>query len=215
MRIPAVLFLSLFFVNSSNALVLCAANGGVANQVTEGATVVVRTSCLVNETVVTPFTLSSSDFSETINRDKTSVIGGNSTSTVGENRTETVGRDESIIVGGKRSEIVGGQSELQIGASRVEEIGVNHTLQVDKDETLVIGGNSRTEIAGTSQQVITKEQSLSAKRISLTAADQIMLKTGKAMIVMKKNGDVTITGVTINVKGSGNVVIKGSKVSDN
>ncbi len=215
MRIPAVLFLSLFFVNSSHALVLCAASGGVANQITEGATVVVRTSCLGNETIVTPFTLSSSDFSETINRDKTSVIGGNLTSTVGKNRTETVGQDESIVIGVNRSEVIGGQSELQIGASRVEEIGVNHTLQVEKDELVVVGGNSRTEIKGTSQQVIAKDQSLTAKRISLTAADQIMLKTGRAMIMMKKNGDVTITGVTINVKGSGNVVIKGSKVSEN
>jgi len=49
----------------------------------------------------------------------------------------------------------------------------------------------------------------------MEADDQITLKTGSATIVMKKNGDITISGANINVKGSGNVVVKGSKITNN
>ena len=49
----------------------------------------------------------------------------------------------------------------------------------------------------------------------IDAGDQITLKTGKASIVMKKNGDIVIKGKKITTKGSGDVVIKGSKVGIN
>jgi len=56
---------------------------------------------------------------------------------------------------------------------------------------------------------------LRAQTITMTADDQITIKTGSASIVMKSNGDITISGGNINVKGSGNVVVKGSKVTNN
>ena len=54
-----------------------------------------------------------------------------------------------------------------------------------------------------------------AKKIQFVADDEITIKTGKAMIVMKKNGDITIKGKKINVKGSGDVIVKGSKIKEN
>ena len=56
---------------------------------------------------------------------------------------------------------------------------------------------------------------LKAKKIQITADDEISLKTGDAEIVMKKNGDITIKGKKINVKGSGDVIVKGSKIAEN
>ena len=32
---------------------------------------------------------------------------------------------------------------------------------------------------------------------------------------MKKNGDITINGKTINIKGSGNIVMKAKKILEN
>jgi type VI secretion system secreted protein VgrG len=54
-------------------------------------------------------------------------------------------------------------------------------------------------------------------------ADAIIIKTGDAVIEMKKNGDITIKGKNltfegsgkVNIKASSDVVIKGSKVSQN
>ena len=45
--------------------------------------------------------------------------------------------------------------------------------------------------------------------------DQIIIKCGKASITMKKNGDIIIKGKTINVKGSGNIVMKAKKILEN
>ena len=81
------------------------------------------------------------------------------------------------------------------------------TISVDKDLKETVNGKYT--------EAVTKEYGLKAKTITMQADDQITLKTGSAQIVMKKNGDITISGKNINVKGSGNVVLKGSKVSAN
>jgi type VI secretion system secreted protein VgrG len=55
------------------------------------------------------------------------------------------------------------------------------------------------------------------------AGDEITIKTGSASIVMKKDGTITIKGKDITIQGSGkvnvkassDVVIKGSKVTQN
>ena len=47
------------------------------------------------------------------------------------------------------------------------------------------------------------------------AADELTLKCGSATIVLKKSGDITIKGAKITVNGSGDVVIKGSKIGNN
>jgi type VI secretion system secreted protein VgrG len=51
-----------------------------------------------------------------------------------------------------------------------------------------------------------------SKKITIEAGDQITIKTGKAKITMEKNGDITIEGKEINLKGSGNIVMKGKKI---
>ena len=57
----------------------------------------------------------------------------------------------------------------------------------------------------------------------LDAGDEITIKTGSASITMKKDGTITIKGKDITINGSGkinvkassDVVIKGSKVTQN
>jgi len=49
----------------------------------------------------------------------------------------------------------------------------------------------------------------------MVAKDEISLKTGKASILLKKNGDITISGKKINIKGSSDVILKGSKIKEN
>jgi type VI secretion system secreted protein VgrG len=61
------------------------------------------------------------------------------------------------------------------------------------------------------------------KKYLLDAGDEITIKTGSASITMKKDGTITIKGKDItldgsgkiNVKASSDVVIKGSKVTQN
>lgn len=54
-----------------------------------------------------------------------------------------------------------------------------------------------------------------AKKLILTAEDIVVIKSGAASIELRKDGTVRFTGSTINVKGSENVTVKGSKVFGN
>lgn len=53
------------------------------------------------------------------------------------------------------------------------------------------------------------------KKGMIDIKDQLTIKVGKASIIVKKNGDITINGKNLNMKGSGNVVIKGKKIMGN
>jgi type VI secretion system secreted protein VgrG len=71
------------------------------------------------------------------------------------------------------------------------------------------------DVGGDYAEETGKARTLSAKTVRIEAADEITLKTGKAQISMKKNGDIVISGKKINIKGSSRVVIKGKKVVEN
>ena len=53
------------------------------------------------------------------------------------------------------------------------------------------------------------------KKATINASDQLTVHVGKAKIILKKNGDISIDGKKINIKGSGPIKIKGSKVDIN
>ena len=81
--------------------------------------------------------------------------------------------------------------------------------------SIIVEKDLQETVNGKYIEAVTKEYGLKAKTIVLEADKQITFKTGSAQIVMKSNGDITISGKNINVKGSGNVVLKGSKVLAN
>jgi len=68
-------------------------------------------------------------------------------------------------------------------------------------------------------QITTAQQ----KKILLQAYDEIVIKTGDASITMKKDGSIIIKGSNIqiegtkvvNVKASGEMLLKGSKIKAN
>lgn len=147
------------------------------------------------------------DRSKTIGHDETSSIGNDRTKSVGNNQSESIGKNKSISVGENHDENIGKNITISIGENHSESIGKNMSITVSKDLTEDVGGKYT--------EAVTKEYGLKAKEIVMQADDQITFKTGSAKIVMKKNGDITISGKNINVKGSGNVVLKGSKVTSN
>lgn len=62
---------------------------------------------------------------------------------------------------------------------------------------------------------LTSDKAPLRKEITLEAYDQITLKTGKSLIDLRKNGAITLSGDTINVKSSNDISIKGSKIQSN
>src|SRR5216683_3182050 len=176
------------------------------------------------------------DRTETVDNNETITIHGNRTETVDkdetitihQNRTETVDKDENITISGNRTENVAKDESITISGGRTENvskdesitIGGGRTENVTKDESITIGGG-RTENVGKDEGVsvsggrtvsIGKDDTLTvAKNLAVTAGESIVLTTGAASIVMKKDGTIIIKGKDITIEGSGEIIGKASK----
>lgn len=61
------------------------------------------------------------------------------------------------------------------------------------------------------------------RKVTIEASDEIVLTTGSASIIMKKDGtimikgkDITVAGsASIAVKSSGDIIMKGKKINEN
>ena len=127
-------------------------------------------------------------------------VGANLTETVAINYAETVGAAMSLSIGGAFVETVGNNKQQSIGDSKTETIG--------KDKMVDIGGDKSESVGGEHKERVGKDYVLTAKKVSITAEDEIVLNTGKASITMKNDGTIIIDGKDVAVKGSGKFDIK-------
>jgi type VI secretion system secreted protein VgrG len=134
-------------------------------------------------------------------------VGGALAVTAGGLMAETVGAIKTEAIGGNKTQAIGGSKTITIGKDLTETITGAQTTKVLKDLTENVTGKHREEV--------TKEYMLQAKKIQITAEDEIHLKSGDAEIILKKSGDIAVKGAKITVTGSGDVIIKGSKVKSN
>ncbi|PKG37371.1 type VI secretion system Vgr family protein [Psychromonas sp. Urea-02u-13] len=144
---------------------------------------------------------------KTVKHDEISSIGNDRTKTVKHDENSTIENDRNKIVNNNQTESIANNKTIDVGKEHREAIMGNMTINVEKDLSETIKGKYT--------EAVTKEYGLNAKTITMEADEKIIIKTGSAQIVMKSNGDITISGKNINVKGSGNVVLKGSKVLSN
>jgi len=151
-------------------------------------------------------------------------VGGNQDISVGKSQTISVGKDNSVSIGGSNtwsvdkdhSSSVSGAQAITIGKDRSLSVSGGHTITVSKDENRTIDGQQALKVAKDGLINI-------GKKMSITVGDQLTIKVGKASITMKKDGTITIDGKDIklnasgkiDIKASGDVKIKGSKVGQN
>jgi type VI secretion system secreted protein VgrG len=164
----------------------------------------------------------------TVGGDQAETVQGSRTDTVqgSEQRTVLRGRTETIIV--KHSRDVTGPQTLSVSGGQTETIQVRRSttvsgpdqLEVSGARTVEIGGVLDTTVKGAEQRKIaggrtssiSKDDTLTVENnLSITAGDSIEIKTGKAMIIMKKDGSITIKGKDILIEGSGKIDIKADK----
>jgi type VI secretion system secreted protein VgrG len=184
-----------------------------------------------SETVVRNKTVQiGGDHSENIDGAVSIVIGRTLMENVLINYAETVGGAMEVSVGGAlaisagglMAETVGAIKTETIGGNKAESIGGNKTLLVAKDytetitgkENLKVGKDLMEQIAGKHREETQKEFELAAKKVQISAEEEINLKAGKAEIILK-NGNVTIKGGKITIEGDGDVILKGSKIKGN
>ncbi|MBI5069866.1 MAG: type VI secretion system tip protein VgrG [Deltaproteobacteria bacterium] len=158
-------------------------------------------------------------------------VAGAAAETVGLAKALTIGGAYAVTVGGAMNEIVGGLRSEEVGAAKVEVVGGKKSETVAGARTLIIGGDlSETvekkrslkvgkdfvvNVGGKLSQTVKKAHTLKAKEILLGAEEKLLIKVGSASIEVKKSGDIVIKGAKVEVKASGDIVLKGSKIAGN
>ena len=143
------------------------------------------------------------------------MVENDETLTVDNDRTKLIKHDENSTIENDRNKTVNNNQTETIKKNKTIDVGQDHRETITGGMTIHVDKDLKESVTGNYLEDVTKDYSLHAKTITMDADDKITIKTGAAQIVMKSNGDITISGKTINVKGSGNVVIKGSKVLTN
>jgi len=142
-----------------------------------------------------------------VENDETLTVDNDRTKTIKNDENSTIENDRNKTVNNNQTETIKNNKTISVGKDHEETVQANMTITVDKD--------LKESVRGKYLESVTKDYGLRAKTITMDADDEVIIKTGSAKIVMKSNGDITLSGKTINIKGSGNVVIKGSKVITN
>jgi type VI secretion system secreted protein VgrG len=101
-------------------------------------------------------------------------------------------------VAGSRSVLVGGDLSDTVGKSR--------TVKIGKDLVVNVGASHEHTVGET--------YTLKAKKIVLSADDELTIKVGDATVVFK-DGEVKVDGKKIQLKASGDIVLKAAKVVEN
>jgi type VI secretion system secreted protein VgrG len=145
---------------------------------------------------------------ERVEKDESINIEKNRTESVGDNETISIGKDQAIAIGGDKRLTIDKKESISVGDSRTDEVAKNEDITIGKNRKAAVGENDSVQVG---------------KKLVLDVGDQITIQTGSASITMKKDGTITIKGKDITINGSGkvnvkassDVVIKGSKVTQN
>jgi type VI secretion system secreted protein VgrG len=176
---------------------------------------------------------------ETVGADQSVHVGGAQAVTVALASAETVGLAKALNVGGAyavnvgaaMNELVGGLKAEEVGGAKVEVVGAKKTETVAGSRTLHVGGDltegvsgARTlkvgkdlvlDVGGALQQTVTGAYTLKAKELVLSAQEKLTLQVGPATLEITRSGDVAVKGAKVTVNASGDLVLKASKISEN
>lgn len=145
----------------------------------------------------------------------TLAVQGDASSVVGRASSETVTGAKAVTVGGAMQVSVGAALNQTVGGALAEQVGAARVSMVAGDSTTAVGGDHNLTVGKDQQETTAGKRQIRAKKLRLAVQEEFALTCGKASIVLRKNGDIIIQGGAITVKGTGTVVVKGSKLKGN
>lgn len=138
---------------------------------------------------------------ERVDLNETLAVGQNQQITIGQNRSETVGQNENVAIGDHKQQTIGKTYIQNVGLAKMTNVGLGYSINVGA------GMNTLVTLTQTEQVGLVKRVNV-GRDLVVEAGTSITLKTGDARLIMKKNGD-------IELRGSGNVIVKGNKIKEN
>jgi type VI secretion system secreted protein VgrG len=131
---------------------------------------------------------------DTKGKEKISVHAQYDMSTVVEHDdTQAVKNDRKINVDGKHTEVIVKDTSITVSSG-------NHT------QTISAGTQTNT----VNKQIVIESQTAA---IHVTAATEIKLEVGASKLLMKSDGSIELSGVSVGVSGSAKVAISGGQIS--
>lgn len=152
----------------------------------------------------------------TIDGSKTALVKKTFTETVEQdvnvnyqaNETHDVTTDQNIKVGQDRTSDIIKNDKLSVGESRQIHVGSNQVCEIQSDNNLSIGGAYLISVAS----------NMSVKsdgKTQIVSAESIVFNTGGASLILNSDGSIRMSGTSINIQGSGNVIVQGENVETN
>jgi type VI secretion system secreted protein VgrG len=164
------------------------------------------------------------DRTQDVKNDLSESVGHNKSIIVSENQKEDIGKNFTLTVGQDCNESIGNNNEVSIGASRSVTIEKDLQNTVGKNISVSAGEKLSESAGGDMDLQAGKKLVISAggnivvngdKQGTIELRDQLTIQCGNASITMNKNGDIDIVGKKINIKGSSDVIVKGTSIKEN
>jgi type VI secretion system secreted protein VgrG len=131
------------------------------------------------------------------------------------------GEEEIYIHAEKNLQLIVENDQIvKIGASKKDK--GDRSVTIHNDDKLTVGNDLTVEVKGKETRTVDKDRTTTVKqndtadvkqKFSLTAGQEISLEVGQASIVMKSDGTIEISGMTIKLKGSAKVEIDGAQTA--
>ena len=152
----------------------------------------------------------------TIHKNRKERVDHNETISIGDNRTEDVGGNETIGISGTRSVTIGGAKLETVALAKAETIGLAKALTIGLAYQTTVGAAMNTTVVlAQSAQIGTDKSTDVGKSYDITAGDQLTITVGKASLVMKKDGTITINGQEIDIVGSKHIGVESKRIDLN
>jgi len=157
---------------------------------------------------------------EDVGKDQKITIGANKTESVATNATETVGATKKVdvkaayqtTVTGAMNTSVGGAKAIEVKGALKYAVGGPSSQDVKGEKKITVAKDFGTAVDGATSLAVKKTYSVKVTEgINIESEKEIVIKTGKASITMKKDGTIVIDGKDVQIKGSGEIVAKASK----
>ncbi|MBK8256960.1 MAG: type VI secretion system tip protein VgrG [Polyangiaceae bacterium] len=152
---------------------------------------------------------------ESIDNNEAVKVGQNADRMVGANQTVNVSGDSTFTVGGAHSDSIGKDQTVDVGGglsvsvakASSEAVGGAKSLNVGKDYEVQVAAGMSTSVSKDQTESVTGEK-------KVTVGKKFILQVGDGKVTVEKNGNITIEGKDITIKGSGKINVQAtSKVT--